>query len=173
MSETTAAMRTLKRLETEKELMYSLRREGKIDVSGEGEEPFKKYNVTVYEGTYIKPAEECDEPVFCGGPHTFCIEARASYPLKEAPLVVFTSQPPAHINVFRNSGQVCIGHWNPTETLASETMHAIRVLFLDPSTFNFNSVADSSCKNFCSTYSGGVPGDFPIPCPAFGGDSDG
>jgi len=168
MSEAAAAVRALKRLGAEKELMYSLRRAGKIDVEGVGKEPYKTYKVTIYGKTYVKPRDEDGEPELFDGPHVFRVEARANYPLKEAPVVTFTTRPPAHINVFRNSGQVCIGHWNPTETLASETMHAIRVLFLDPSTFNFNSMADSSCKNFCSTYSGGVPGDFPIPCPAFG-----
>jgi len=46
-------------------------------------------------------------------------------------------------------------------------------LFLEASTFNYNSVADSGCKDFCGNYSGGAPKDFPLPCPVFGGDNDG
>ena len=166
MSEAAAAVRALKRLGAEKELMYSLRRAGKIDVEGVGKEPYKTYKVTIYGKTYVKPRDEDGEPELFDGPHVFRVEARANYPLKEAPIVTFLTRAPAHINVFRGSGQVCIGRWNPADTLASVTAHTMRVLFLEPSTFNFNSAADSGCKDFCCGYTGGA-GDFPIPCPTF------
>ena len=165
MAENVTALRTLARLRSENELMYSLRRDGAIDVEGEGEQPYRSYKVTVYAETYVKPGED-DSPLLSKGPHIFRIEAKSNYPLKDAPIVNFISTPPAHVNVYAK-GQVCIGRWNPRETLASETVRTLRVLFLDPATFNFDSAADHSCKDFCRGYSGGVPKDFPLPCPVF------
>ncbi len=81
-------------------------------------------------------------------------------------MVKFISAPPAHVNVYA-SGQVCIGRWRSDETLASETVRTLRVLFLDPATFNFASKADRDCESFCRGYKGGVPEGFPMPCPVF------
>ena len=162
-----AALRAVARLAAEEELMRSLNAVGKIKVETEGKPPFRKYTVTVCGATYVKSAVEDGEPERSSGPHIFMIRAPANYPLTEAPIVTFVSRPPAHVNVYRG-GQVCVGAWSPSETLASETVRTIRVLFLDPATYNFNSAADSNCKDFCKKYSGGVPKNFELPCPAFG-----
>ena len=166
MSENKGALRVLARLSSESELMYSLRRDGKIEVEGEGAKPFHSYKVTVFGETYVKPDDQNGKHYLSGGPHVFRIKVTANYPLKEAPVVSFLTQPPAHINVFRKGG-VCIGRWKPDETLASETVRTLRVLFLDPSTYNYKSIADKSCESFCRSYSGGIPKDFPLACPAF------
>lgn len=166
MSEQTTALRALARLRSESELMFSLRRDGQIEIEGEGPQPYRIYNVTVHAGTYVKPGNDDSAPVYSTGPHRFRIEAKADYPLKNAPIVQFTTAPPAHINVFEQ-GQVCIGRWNPAETLASETIRTLRVLFLDPATYNYDSIADKDCRSFCNRYSGKIPDDFPLPCPIF------
>jgi hypothetical protein len=166
MAENTQVMRTIQRLRTEEGQMFSLRREGKIEVAGKGEQPYRAYEITVYGETYVKDSDENAQPVLSAGPHVFTIETKAGYPLKDAPIVNFITPPPAHVNVF-NNGQVCIGQWNPRETLASETLRTIRVLFLDPATYNFSSPASERCKRFCAGYTGGVPADFPLPCPTF------
>ena len=166
MAENTAALRALARLRCESELMFSLRREGLINVDGEGPQPYRTYIVKVFAETYVKPENGDGEPQLSTGPHIFRIEAKANYPLKDAPVVQFLTASPAHINVFAK-GQVCIGQWSPKETMASETVRTLRVLFLDPATYNFNSVADSNMRSFCGRHAGGIPDSFPLPCPVF------
>ncbi len=164
MAENAAVRRMLARLGSESELMFSLERQGYIKVEGEGPAPYRRYRVTVFAKTYVKQKDGA--PILSEGPHVFCIEAGANYPLKDAPIVKFISTPPAHVNVYA-SGQVCIGQWRSDETLASETVRTLRVLFLDPATFNYSSKADHECESFCRGYSGGIPEAFPMPCPVF------
>jgi ubiquitin-protein ligase len=167
MAEGSIAIRVAARLKAEEELMRSLNVEGKIKIKPEGKPPYRTYTVKVFGRTYLKSDRDNGAPFLSNGPHIFSIRAPAKYPLTDAPIVTFASRPPAHINVY-DGGQVCVGRWDPRETLASLTVRTIRVLFLDPATYNFKSVADSDCKTFCSGYAGAVPGDFILPCPAFG-----
>ena len=172
MAENTAALRALARLRSESELMFSLQRKGAIEIEGEGPQPYRVYKVTVFGETYIKPEDENSKPRLSSGPHVFRIEAKANYPIKDAPIVQFLTVPPAHVNVF-GRGQVCIGQWSPKETLASETVRTLRVLFLDSATYNFDSVADNDMLDFCHGHKGGIPNGFPLPCPVFLDDKQG
>ena len=162
-------IRALERLQSESELMFSLRRDGRIEVEGVGGKPYRIYKVTVHAKTYVKTTDGAT-PRLSDGPHIFLIEAKVNYPLKSAPIVNFISDPPAHINVFEG-GQVCIGKWNPRETLASETDRILRVLFIDSKTFNIKSPADSKLEDFSKSFEGRAPmnveAGFKIPCPVF------
>jgi viroplasmin and RNaseH domain-containing protein len=145
--------------------MFSLRRPGVIEVEGEGRQPYKSYKVDVHAETFVQGSGNL--PVRSPGPHSFRIETRAGYPRTDAPVVTFTTATPWHINVYGH-GQLCIGRWNGmTETLASLTVRTIRVLLLDKATFNFDSIANHSCEDFCRAHHEGLPKDFQLPCPDF------
>lgn len=132
------------RLTVEEQQMLALQTGECIKIKGLGERPYRKYRVTVVADSYLKG----DPPVPSCGPHSFTISAPADYPLGSAPIVHFESAPVAHVNIF-TGGNVCIGAWSPRESLASETVRTIRLILLDPATFNFNSPADSGCVDFC------------------------
>jgi hypothetical protein len=158
-------MRLEARMRSESELMFSLRRQGEIEVEGEGRPPYKSYLVSVHADTFVRAKGGLPER--SPGPHRFRIEARAGYPHADAPVVTFITAPPCHINVYEH-GQVCIGHWNGVlETLASETVRTIRVLLLDKSTFNYDSIANRENEDFCRWRQEGLPEKFQITCPNF------
>lgn len=111
--------------------------------------------------------------VLMDGPYSFVLSVSEAYPFT-APVVSFsTSNPPAHVNFYRN-GNVCIGGWNRAEeNLATLAIRIIRCTFLMPETFNFLSVADSESRALCRLIADGklerpqLPGRIPVP--DFGG----
>ena len=133
----------VKRLATEEKMMLSLAREGRITIAGEGGRPFRKYKVGVTVPSFIKGSF-----VSSPGPHIFTVSAPAGYPITDSPVVSFVSGPVAHVNIHKN-GNVCIGRFGAADTLASITIRTIRLILLDPETFNFASMADSDCEDFC------------------------
>lgn len=149
MSIVSNAQKLHHRLCFEEHQMLALRTEGFLDIQGIGERPHRQYRVTVHTDSYIKGAP----PSPSAGPHIFTITVPGGYPFGRAPAVHFESAPIAHVNVFTN-GNVCIGSWGPQETMATETLRTIRLILLDPATFNFSSPADSSCASFCRSRQG-------------------
>ncbi|MDR1688135.1 MAG: hypothetical protein LBS21_05935 [Clostridiales bacterium] len=152
--------RKLMRFSSEEKQMAELAVEGFITVEGLGDKPYRQYKVSVNAQSFCK-----NTFAKVNGPHVFTIKASAGYP-KDAPVATFTSVPIAHINVYEN-GNVCIGAWNPQETMASTALRIVRLILMDPKTFNFKSMADKNCEVFCK----GRCGEEILPSPALPGIS--
>ena len=137
----------IRRLEIERELLMNMRRKGRLDVREDSD--LRRYTVTLYNvTTYVKMPD--DYPALSDGPHKFAIQVPFGYPRDEPPVISFQSYPPNHPNVYKN-GNICLGAWSPRETLKSLVYRVIRLILLDPSTFNFSSAADSDASAFVQT----------------------
>jgi ubiquitin-protein ligase len=145
------------RLFAEETAMLSLNVPGFVEVKGLGKHPFREYEISVKGQSRLKNGAT-------GSEHVFRITAPLKYPVSDAPVVSMKSAPVAHINCFKN-GNICIGRFTPTDTLASVTLRTIRVVLLDPSTFNYSSKADSESEGHCRSLSKKWEAPFPLPVP--------
>jgi molybdopterin/thiamine biosynthesis adenylyltransferase/ubiquitin-protein ligase len=146
-----------RRLLDEEAAMLSLNVPGFVEVKGRGERPYREYEISVKGESRLKSGAT-------GSEHVFRIIAPPKYPVSDAPVVSMKSPPVAHINCFKN-GNICIGHFTPAETLASVALRTIRVVLLDPATFNYVSKADSESESHCRSLSKKWEAPFPLPVP--------
>ncbi|MDR1558726.1 MAG: ThiF family adenylyltransferase [Clostridiales bacterium] len=146
-----------RRLFNEETAMDSLNVPGYVEVRGVGKHPYREYVVTVTAISHLKNGTD-------GNEHVFQITAPPGYPISDAPIVSMKSPPVAHVNIFKN-GNVCIGHFTPADTLASVSLRTIRVVLLDPATFNYGSKADSESEGFYQSLPDKWEQPFPLPVP--------
>ncbi len=134
------------RLRNDRDRIMALHHPARIEISEIL--PLRQYDITVIGiSTYVKTPGE-GAPERSPGPHTFAIMLPNGYPRDISPIVSFRTLPPAHPNIYRGNGNVCLGVYKPTQTLDQIVYRVLRLLLLDPSTFNFESAADSSSASF-------------------------